>query len=146
MTTSDTPETDKEADKGDGLIGAEFAKKLERERNALREQLAKKDAALAVCVEALTKIKHGDCRTTRKIEKCAHGQYGYENCEACFNDFADDILAKLPESAKQAAKVLEAAREVAGFIEEDDYGWKCDSTPVLQKCVALAEAVRGMKG
>ena len=71
---------------------------------ALEELLAEKDAALAVCVGALRMLENSDCRAIGKIDKCAHGKYGYEDCETCFSDFACTVLTSLPQSTKQDGK------------------------------------------
>ena len=70
----------------------------------LRAELAEKDAALAVCVGALRMLENSDCRAIGKIDKCAHGKYGYEDCETCFSDFACTVLTSLPQSTKQDGK------------------------------------------
>ena len=66
--------------------------------------LAEKEAALAVCVGALRMLENSDCRAIGKIDKCAHGKYGYEDCETCFSDFACTVLTSLPQSTKQDGK------------------------------------------
>jgi hypothetical protein len=42
---------------------------------------------------ALYEISQGDGRTTKKMDKCAHGQYGFEQCESCIAEFAERVLA-----------------------------------------------------
>ncbi len=134
MTTSDTPRTDAVLlsvcggmypDGADGVTESEDAnaklealcRHLERENNALQSQLAEKDAALAVCVDALTFY--------------ANGQEMYQ--DERFSDFAASIIENIPEPAKQAAKVIEAAKRVADGPFRQDYEELC-------------KAVRGMKG
>ena len=51
-------------------------------------------------VEALQSIVNGDARQTKKVEKCGHGRYGYEECESCILDFAQAALAKAQGDGK----------------------------------------------
>jgi hypothetical protein len=46
---------------------------------------------------ALKKIAAGEVRTTHKIDKCSHGAYGYENCDMCYIEFAEQALASKPK-------------------------------------------------
>jgi hypothetical protein len=46
---------------------------------------------------ALKKIAEGEVRTTHKIDKCSHGAYGYENCDMCYIEFAEQALASKPK-------------------------------------------------
>ena len=112
------------------------------QRNHSRAQLAEKDAALAVCVDAFTAITDGDCRDTHKAAKCIHDKYGYEDCEQCYQDFARNFIANIPESAKQYAKVIEAARKVERMVATSTLA---DST-AYPELTELGRAVRGMKG
>jgi hypothetical protein len=48
--------------------------------------------SVEVLLEALRKLAEGEVRITHKIDKCVHGQYGYEHCEMCYQDFAQDAL------------------------------------------------------
>lgn len=48
------------------------------------------------CVNVLQKIIDGEARTTLKSEQCAHGQYGYEHCENCLSDYAEQAIKELP--------------------------------------------------
>jgi hypothetical protein len=43
-------------------------------------------------VEALIAISNGDARNTPKTSECLHGKYGYEHCELCYQDFAEEAL------------------------------------------------------
>ena len=99
---SDTPRTDVVADE----LRFEYSDAVAydtalRHARQLEHELAEKDAALVLCVEALRTLENSDCRAIGKTEKCAHGKYGYEDCETCFADFACTILTSLPQSAKQ---------------------------------------------
>ena len=43
----------------------------------------------------LTVIADGKARMTPRAEKCEHGAYGYESCEACISSFARRLMAGL---------------------------------------------------
>jgi hypothetical protein len=42
--------------------------------------------------EALFKISEGDVGRPRRVDQCRHGIYGFENCEACYQEFAEKAL------------------------------------------------------
>ena len=106
----------------------------------LVEQLAERDAALAVCTNALALYANG--KDIYQDERIA--------------DYAAEVLANLPESAKQAAKVLEAAVELMEATDECesrllapvyDSGAYADSSAAEGTAFDnLRQAVRGMKG
>ena len=52
--------------------------------------------------EALEKIATGDARDIHKVKQCKHGKYGYEDCEACIAEYAQDALSATPAESLQA--------------------------------------------
>ena len=39
-------------------------------------------------------IAEGDVGRPHKVDSCSHGQYGFENCESCYQEFAADAIAE----------------------------------------------------
>lgn len=56
------------------------------------EQLEREKAEL---VKALEAIVSGDARQVRKNDRCSHGQYGYESCEQCIDEYISAVLHKV---------------------------------------------------
>ena len=168
MTTSDTPRTDAFCDDAsneiDRIASSElvgFARQLERENNALREQLAdtkqvneileqhvddarhneyeaqsqlaEKDAALAVCTQLYIEVN--EIRMAVIMDDVGDNVLDNVNSEAL--NQVIDVLANLPESTKQVVKVLEAAKELS-----DE--WEQGAQPSVEMFRKLCQAVRGM--
>jgi hypothetical protein len=53
---------------------------------------AKSEHKIKVLRDALQAIANGDARCIRKVDKCQHGQYGYEHCENCLTEYAEQAL------------------------------------------------------
>ena len=127
----------------------EHARQLERE-------LAEKEAALAGCVDALRTLENSDCRAIGKTEKCAHGKYGWEDCETCFADFACTVLTSLPESVKQDAEILRTANDLAAADSKESAVWNSEpfnadafstaSRDTQDAFLVLCQAVRAREG
>ena len=150
MTTSDTPRTDAVLlsvcggmypDGSDGVTESEDAnakldalcRQLERENNALREQVAERDAALARCIEAMQRMRFDTVLDKQDADY-------YKRIMRVHVEWLREILASLPESSKQIVKVLDAARKQT---EVADKGY--DDTSYLDACWETCQAVRGMK-
>lgn len=119
MTTSDTPKQSTPPEILEHDIMSSLIPKSEREWwaqreiESLRAQLAQRDAALAVCAETLRLANYE------------------ENAELFA--IAVETLGNLPESAKQVAKVLEAAKRVADGPFRQDYEELCQAMRDLDK-------------
>ena len=138
---SDTPRVDKlvRAIGQWKVVYAGDARDLELEIIALQKQLAERDAALARCVEALKTADCPEChgvgftidewtdtvaeccgRPTSSGDCCGYPVPTIElrqeqrQCQWCA--YRDDALASIPASAQATAKVLAAARRLAGHI------------------------------
>lgn len=61
----------------------------------LQQQLTDCKKQNVMLREALNEIAEGDGRATKKLDKCAHGLYGYEMCEECICDYARAALAAI---------------------------------------------------
>ena len=133
---------------------------LQRENNALREELAsnrqayrlkiealeellaEKDAALAVCIKL-----HGKIAAIEERLRIADVDDQPQNQPDLFeqllqaNKELDNFLISIPESAKQAAKVLEAAIEHYDIENEKDKKGRPDHCGCN-----VCQAVCGMKG
>lgn len=135
MTTSDTPLTDKAIKKFTLEAGQKFetfyvsiddACTIEKE---LRAQLAANDAALAVLIAAL-RIIADDTKDIVPPYRSLGGS-------SIVTDIAAKALVKLPESAKQYTKVIEAARELSGE-------WEQGAQPSVEMFRELCQAVRDL--
>lgn len=42
-----------------------------------------------------------------KVDKCVHGQYMYEDCGSCIEDFADSALARIEAGTDETAKLAQ---------------------------------------
>ena len=124
MTTSDTKRTqslhEKLVELSQGprwVVGKayvdmrEHSESMERENNALREQLAEKEAALAVCVESIQRVMSDTVLDKQDADY-------YKRIILVHVAWLGETTVSLPESAKQAAKVLEAANKAVNAIEE----------------------------
>ena len=116
------------------------AKKAEALFNALQSQLAERDAALAgllnaeYCQYCQNQGWYADVEPNRNTGEAEQVQVECEWCYTTKNSFFN-VRASLPESAKQAAKVIKAALK----HEHDHSRFKVHDCTVCQ-------AVRGMKG
>jgi hypothetical protein len=64
---------------------------------ALKIEQASRAQAIEECIVYLQAIVNCDARDTHKEDQCLHGQYGYEHCEACISDYAENAIKKLKE-------------------------------------------------
>ena len=108
---------------------------------ALREQLAEKDAALAVCVGLHNKIaaieeklRIADVDDQPQSQPDLFGQLLQANKEL------EGFMANLPESAKQAANVIEAARKL-----NREHNYSMNGMRVANCLCVVCQAVREMK-
>ena len=99
-----------DADADDLRKTQDKAEALERENESLKsmlERAIKREAELvsekAELIGKLQDIVNGDARKTKKLEKCAHGKYGYEECENCIVEFAQSAIDDSTQTAKAAA-------------------------------------------
>ena len=99
---------------------------LERENNALREQVAEKEAALAVCVETIRRI------ISDTVLDKQDSDY-YKRIMQVHVAWLRATTENLPESAKQVAKVIEAAKRVADGPFRQDYEELCQAMRDLDK-------------
>ena len=119
----------------------------------LIEQLAERDAALAGLLNAehcpscqnqgVIVIQTGGCDSDGENDTRCRER---EQCGWCYttkNSFFN-VLANLPESAKQAAKVIEAARKLTALeMRDDPHLSNLEWTDALQE---LCQAVREREG
>ena len=112
---------------------------FQKEKEALEKQLAERDAALARCVEILKTAECPEChgvsftieewtdtvaeccgRPTSSGDCCGYPipapelRQEQRQCQWC--TYRDDAMSSLPASAQATAKVLAAARKLAGHI------------------------------
>ena len=109
--------------KGLAELGNVQQKSTARRGRLLIEQLAERDAALAGCYDSIYALAN------------------YPEARKSLAAAANKLLANLPESVKQAAKVIKAARKQT---EMADKGY--DDLSYLDACEATCQAVQGMKG
>lgn len=53
------------------------------------------DSVAGVAVGALETILQGSFRKTKKLEKCKHNLYGYEECPTCLDDYVQKVLKQI---------------------------------------------------
>lgn len=68
--------------------------------DALRQQIAKPAVEVEI-VKTLRDILNGDARNIATADKCEHGKYGYEDCEACIVEFADRAITAYDAANEQ---------------------------------------------
>jgi len=74
----------------------------------------------AMLVEKLRMIAEGESRTTHKAVQCSHGQYGYEHCENCLAEFAQQALSATEPQATQWLEEHDAEMKREIFDAWDD--------------------------
>ena len=90
------------------------------------DELAERDAALARCVEAMQRVVSDTVLDRQDADY-------YKRIILVHVEWLRETIASLPESAKQVAKVIEAAKRVADGPFRQDYEELCQAMRDLDK-------------